>query len=78
MPSIWDLVTGKAKRKDVSATQAEEERQRKADAEAAAAAKAEAARKAAEDKVKEIRFAKGGMVRGDGAAQRGKTRGKVC
>lgn len=45
---------------------------------AAAAAKEEAERAKAKKEVSEIQFAKGGRVsRGDGIAQRGKTRGAI-
>ena len=43
---------------------------------AAEAAKQQAEQEKAEKKVKEITFRKGGAIRGDGIAQRGKTRGR--
>ena len=79
MASLWDTITGRGG-KNASAEQLkkQEAAEKAAAAKAAAEAAEERKRQEAAKKVSEIRFAKGGSVRGDGAAQRGKTRGKVC
>ena len=79
MASLWDVITGRGG-KNASAEQLkkQEEAERAAAAKAEAEAKAQAERDAAKQKVSEIKFKRGGAVgRGDGAARRGKTRGKI-
>lgn len=87
MASLWDTITGR-NGKNASAEQLKKQEAR--DKAEAARRKAEddaenERQKAIKDKSRVtdtnpagIQFKKGGMVRGDGAAQRGKTRGKVC
>lgn len=75
MGSLWGTITG-ADRKNASSEQLKRQREKEA-AEAAAASKAEAeaaAQRAAEAKVKQSTFAKGGRI--DGIAKKGKTRGR--
>jgi len=67
------VAPGLFKRKDAETAESRKQQQEAADA--------EAARKAAEEEAKkpkkEFVFKKGGAVRGDGVAQRGKTRGRM-
>jgi hypothetical protein len=79
MASLWDVIVNRGG-KNASAEQLkkQDEAERAAAAKAKSAEKERAEREAAQQKVKEITFKKGGSVgRGDGAAQRGKTRGKI-
>ena len=79
MASLWDVVTGRGG-KNASAEQLkkQEAAERAEAAKAQAEAKEQAEREAAQKKVKEITFKRGGSVgRGDGVAQRGKTRGTM-
>jgi len=75
--SLWDTITGRAG-KNASAEQLKKQEAKEAAEKAAAelAAKQEAEREAARKRVSEIRFKKGGMVRGDGVASKGKTKGR--
>ena len=67
MASIWDVVTGKASRKDTSATARAESKQAAEDArlkrETESEARAQAERDAAKKKVDAIQFKRGGVVK---------------
>jgi membrane protein involved in colicin uptake len=76
MASIWDVVTGKAERKKLSAAEAERAKQEEADRlakiQAAKEAKEAAERAAAQKKIDGIQFKSGGSVKGWGKASKGK------